>query len=992
MDQEIGPIPHDRLVRHLPFRQQIFRASIQGLLLVVCCFLFSCSSVSVAVRVASLIMNLEVNLKTDYKRLLLLAYQSFGVVYGDLSTSPIYVYTNSFAGRLNNYRDEQTVFGVFSLIFWTFTLIPLLKYVMIVLGADDNGEGGTFALYSLLCRHAKLSLLPNQQAADEELSTYYRAGYIPRIAIHSPLKRFLEKHKRLCTCLLLIVLFGACMVIGDGVLTPAISGILPYVIINKFCFVAVLSSISGLQVRAKKLVDGEVVIISCVVLVGLFALQHKGTQRVAFMFAPVVIIWLLFIAAIGLYNTIYWNPRIIRALSPHYIVKFFEHTGKDGWISLGGILLSVTGTEAMFADLGHFNETSIRKMPKDEHLLVIFLFFFAESVFWPVFVISSLAAIVASQSVISATFSIVKQCHSLGCFPRVKVVHTSRWIHGRIYIPEINWILMVLCLAVTLGFRDTTMIGNAYGIASMTVMFITTWLMALVIVFVWQNSVTFALLFLIFFGSIEGAYLSSSLIKVPQGGWVPFVLSFIFMVIMYVWHYGTREKYLFNLQNKVSMKWILTLGPSLGIVRVPGIGLIYTELATGVPSIFSHFVTNLPAFHQVLVFVCVKSVPVPYVPPDEQYLIGRIGPRTYRMYRCIIRYGYKDVQKVEDNFENQLISSIAKFIQMEGEGSSTGSYDSSPEGRMVIIRTTDTSGTRLVTRDADESECNSTSIRSSKSVTLQSLQSLYEEESPHVSHRHRVQIELSETENINSEVKEELMALLEAKQAGVAYIMGHSYVKARKASSFMKKIAIDVAYSFLRKNCRGPAVALNIPHISLIEVGMIYYVYSSWILSLSNIVTDIIAIKCKDTAYLICVRMATNSNHAAAVEDEEGASRALPPSTAKRTATSWSDLFDGRLGNISARLPLVGYLSFRGVCKNWRLFRSGRTHIAEFSKKHPWMLLYDVGGDTCYLYDHLHPRCCEISLPHLRGATTIGAAVQRWIQVAEIIHAEIIHE
>ncbi|XP_009411692.2 potassium transporter 7 isoform X1 [Musa acuminata AAA Group] len=794
MDQEIGSIPHDRLVRHLPFRRQI------------------------------------VNWKSDYKRLLLLAYQSFGVVYGDLSTSPIYVYASCFAGRLNNYRDEQTVFGVFSLIFWTFTLIPLLKYVMIVLGADDNGEGGTFALYSLLCRHAKLSLLPNQQAADEELSTYYRAGYIPQISIYSPLKRFLEKHKRLRTCLLLIVLFGACMVIGDGVLTPAIS---------------VLSSISGLQVRAKKLVDGEVVIISCVVLVGLFALQHKGTQRVAFMFAPVVIIWLLFIAAIGLYNTIYWNPRIIHALSPHYIVKFFEHTGKDGWISLGGILLSVTGTEAMFADLGHFNETSIRIafvgliypclvlqymgqaafLSKNIHdVSSSFFESIPQSVFWPVFVISSLAAIVASQSVISATFSIVKQCHSLGCFPRVKIVHTSRWIHGRIYIPEINWILMVLCLSVTLGFRDTTIIGNAYGIASMTVMFITTWLMALVIIFVWQNSVIFALLFLIFFGSIEGAYLSSSLIKVRQGGWVPFVLSFIFMVIMYVWHYGTHEKYLFNLQNKVSMKWILTLGPSLGIVRVPGMGFIYTELATGVPSIFSHFVTNLPAFHQVLVFVCMKSVPVPYIPPDEQYLIGRIGPRTYRMYRCIIRYGYKDVQKVEDNFENQLILSIAKFIQMEGEGSSTGSYDSSPEGRMVVIRTTDTSGTRLVTRDADESECNSTPIRSSKSVTLQSLQSLYEEESPHVSHRHRVQIELSEAEDINCEVKEELMALLEAKQAGVAYIMGHSYVKARKTSSFMKKIAIDVAYSFLRKNCRGPAVALNIPHISLIEVGMIYHV------------------------------------------------------------------------------------------------------------------------------------------------------------------------
>ncbi|RWW31941.1 hypothetical protein GW17_00003409 [Ensete ventricosum] len=198
---------------------------------------------------------LQVCSRSNCKHLLLLAYQSFGVVYGDLSTSPIYVYTSSFSGRLNLYQDEQTVFGMFSLIFWTFTIIPLFKYVIIVLGADDNGEGGTFALYSLLCRHAKLSLLPNQQSADEELSTYYRNGYISQNTIHSPLKRFLEKHKRLRTCLLLIVLFGACMVIGDGVLTPAIS---------------VLSSISGLRVRAKGLLDGM-----CSFFVGVF-LQREN--------------------------------------------------------------------------------------------------------------------------------------------------------------------------------------------------------------------------------------------------------------------------------------------------------------------------------------------------------------------------------------------------------------------------------------------------------------------------------------------------------------------------------------------------------------------------------------------------------------------------------------------------------------------------------------------------------------------------------------------
>ncbi|ERN06335.1 hypothetical protein AMTRI_Chr06g169810 [Amborella trichopoda] len=765
----------------------------------------------------------------DYcKNVLLLAYQSFGVVYGDLSTSPLYVFKSTFVGKLQNHENEDAIFGAFSLIFWTFTLIPLFKYVFILLSADDNGEGGTFALYSLLCRHAKLSLLPNQQAADEELSTY-KYGHSSQGIVSSPLKRFLEKHKRLRIGLLLIVLFGACMVIGDGVLTPAIS---------------VLSAISGLRVCAEKLHDREMVIIACVVLIGLFALQHFGTHRVGFMFAPIVIIWLFCISAIGIYNIIYWNPKIYHALSPYYVYKFFKETGKEGWISLGGVLLCITGTEAMFADLGHFTAASIRVAFAGVIYPCLVLQYMGQAaflsknisdieysfynsipkpVFWPVFVIATLAAIVGSQAVISATFSIIKQCHSLGCFPRVKIVHTSKQIYGQIYIPEINWILMVLCLAITIGFRDTTLIGNAYGIACITVMFVTTWLMALVIIFVWQKSILVALSFLLVFGSIEAMYLSASVMKVAQGGWVPIVLAFVFMLVMYVWHYGTRRKYLFDLQNKVSMKWILTLGPSLGIVRVPGIGLIYTELVTGVPAIFSHFITNLPAFHQILVFVCVKSVPVPYVTPDERYLIGRIGPKAYRMYRCIVRYGYKDVRKDNDDFENHLILSLAEFIQMEAEESQSSSYEGSTDGRMAVISTPVRPGLRLVESE-NEGDDSILSLRSSKSSTLQSLQAMYEQESPQAMRRRRVRFELPKSPTVDATVREELMELIEAKQAGVAYIMGHSYIKARRTSSFLKKIAIDIGYAFLRKNCRGPAVALNIPHISLIEVGMIYYV------------------------------------------------------------------------------------------------------------------------------------------------------------------------
>ncbi|KAK8302427.1 hypothetical protein V6Z11_D04G085300 [Gossypium hirsutum] len=544
----------------------------------------------------------------NLSRNLILAYQSLGVVYGDLSTSPLYVYSSTFIGNLQDHQNEDAIFGAFSLIFWTLTLIPLLKYVFIMLGADDSGEGGTFALYSLLCRHAKFSLLPNQQAADEELSAY-KYGPSMQVATGSPLKRFLEKHKTLRTALLVVVLFGASMVIGDGVLTPAIS---------------VLSSVSGLQVTEKKLASGEIVVLACVILVGLFALQHFGTRRVAFMFAPIVIIWLVSIFSIGLYNIIFWNPKIVRAISPYYIIKFFRETGKDGWFSLGGILLSVTGTEAMFADLGHFTALSIRLAfafvvypclvvqymgqaaflsRNPQKVLNSFYDSIPGPVFWPIFVIATLATIVGSQAIITATFSLIKQCHALGCFPRVKVVHTSKHIRGQIYIPEINWILMILTLAITIGFRSTTLIGNAYGLACITVMFITTFLMALVVTFVWQKSVLLAAMFLVFFWFSEGVYLSSALMKVPQGGWVPLVLSVIFMLVMYIWHYGTRKKYNFDLHNKVSLKWLLGLGPSLGIVRVPGIGLIYSELATGVPAIFSHFVTNLPAFHKAISYV-----------------------------------------------------------------------------------------------------------------------------------------------------------------------------------------------------------------------------------------------------------------------------------------------------------------------------------------------------------------------------------------------------
>ncbi|KAJ6326692.1 hypothetical protein OIU78_013723 [Salix suchowensis] len=261
--------------------------------------------------------------KNRRKHVLLLAYQSFGVVFSDLSTSPLYVYKCTFSGRLRHYQNEDTVFGAFSLVFWTLTLFSLFKYVGFMLCANDNGEGGIFALYSVICRHAKFCLLPNQQAADEEISTYHSAGYSNRNVVSSRFKKFVEGHKKMKTALLVLVLFGAAVFITIAIFTPAIS---------------ILSSVEGLQVRAKNLHRGMLVIIALFLLIGLFVLQHYGMHRVAFMFAPIVILWLLSVAFVGIYNIINWNPRVYQALSPYYIYKFFEETGKDGWISLGGIL------------------------------------------------------------------------------------------------------------------------------------------------------------------------------------------------------------------------------------------------------------------------------------------------------------------------------------------------------------------------------------------------------------------------------------------------------------------------------------------------------------------------------------------------------------------------------------------------------------------------------------------------------------------------------
>ncbi|XP_021746067.1 potassium transporter 1-like [Chenopodium quinoa] len=713
---------------------------------------------------------------------LTLAYQSLGVVYGDLSTSPLYVYKTTFSEKLSLREDDEDIYGVLSFIFWTFTLVALFKYIFVVMSANDNGEGGTFALYSLLCRHANLGIQPN----DEKLSAYAIEG-----SVHTArsFKLPIEKHERFHKALLIFVLLGTCMAIGDGVLTPAIS---------------VLSAVSGVHLKFTGLHENYVVMISCIILIVLFSLQHHGTHRVSFMFAPIVTAWLLCISSIGVYNIVRWNPSVVNALSPVYMFKLLRNTGMAGWMSLGGVVLSITGVETMFADLGHFSACSIKiaftflvypclvlaymgeaafLSRHHEDIQRSFYKAIPEPVFWPVFIVATFAAVVGSQAVITATFSIISQCCALNCFPRVKIVHTSSEIYGQIYIPEVNWMLMCLCLAVTIGLRDTNMIGHAYGLAVTTVMFVTTCLMALVIVVVWRKRIVIAVSFLLCFGSIELLYFSACLFKVPESGWIPLALSSILMVVMYVWNYGTSKKHQFDMENKVSVDRIVALGPSLGMVRVPGIGFLYTNLGTGVPAVFGHFVTNLPAFHQILVIVCVKSVHAPYVTEDERFIVGRIGPKEYGMFRCVVQYGYKDLLQENYDFENRVVSELIRFVETEEHDPGKG-----------IMQEADTS-TLLI-----EYQNHEAGALDSKLMDLN----------------------LGNLDNFIH--RDESIKILRARESGVAYIFSHSYAKAKKSSSIFKKFAINILYAFLSKNCRGPDVALNVPHTSLLEVGMVYYV------------------------------------------------------------------------------------------------------------------------------------------------------------------------
>ncbi|CAL5003637.1 unnamed protein product [Urochloa decumbens] len=645
---------------------------------------------------ASQLKNMYREKKFSSMLLLWLTFQSLGVVFGNLGTSPLYVFYNIFPHGVD---DDEDVIGALSLIIYTLTLIPLMKYVFVVLRANDNGQ--------------------------------------------AKVKRWLEGHAYKKNCLLILVLIGTCTAIGDGILTPAIS---------------VLSASGGIRVQNQNMSTDVVVIVAVVILIGLFCMQHYGTDK------------------------------------------------SEIWTSLGGVMLSITGTEALYADLCHFPVLAIQIaftlvvfpcfllaytgqaayiIDHKDHVADAFYRSIPGAIYWPAFIIATLAAVFASQATISATYSIIKQALALGCFPRVNVVHTSKKFLGQIYIPDINWVLMILCIAVTAGFKNQSQIGNAYGTAVVIVMLVTTFLMVPVMLLVWKSHWILVVIFLV----------------------LSFVIAITFFIIMYVWHFCTVKHYEFEMHSKVSMAWILGLGPSLGLVRVPGIGFVYTELASGVPHIFSHFITNLPAIHSVVVFVCVKYLPVYTVPVEERFIMKRIGPKNYHMFRCVARYGYKDIHKKDEDFEKMLLDRLLIFVRLE---SMMDGYSDS-EDFTLMEQKAERSTRALLTEKAG-----SNTMSSIGDMSYSSQDSIMPAKSPLTGN--------SLTRYSSQTFGDEQEFLNRCKGAGVVHILGNTVVQARRDSGIVKKVAVNYVYAFLRKLCRENSVIFNVPHESLLNVGQIYYI------------------------------------------------------------------------------------------------------------------------------------------------------------------------
>ena len=538
-----------------------------------------------------------------------------GIVYGDIGTSPLYALKASLTHFSEPGITRVEIFGVLSLIFWALFLIVTIKYVALVMRADNNGEGGILALMALAQRHTV-----------------------------SP---------RMRTTLGLIGIGGACLFFGDGAITPAIS---------------VLSAVEGLEIVSPTFTR-FVLPLSVVIILALFAVQVRGTHTIGRLFGPVMAVWFLVIAAMGLVQ-IARNPAILQALSPVYAVQVCLAHGWLAFVSLGSVVLAVTGAEALYADMGHFGAKPIRVawvmfvlpclvlnyfgqgalvMADPAALENPFYLMAPEGLRLPLVVLATAATVIASQALISGAFSIARQCMQMTFLPRMAVLHTSQTEEGQIYVPQINAALAVAVLILVLAFRSSDALAAAYGIA-VTGTFLCTCVLATVAFrrqFGWPR--TAALGVFGFFFAVDLVFFAANALKIPEGGWVPLLLGLALMAMMTSWHRGRELMLARWKQDSLPLASFLARLPQSRTVRVPGMAVFLTGNPDYVPAALLHNLKHNKVLHERVLFVTVENLDVPEVGPENRTTVSELAPGVQRV---VLRYGFMESPNIPRALED----------------------------------------------------------------------------------------------------------------------------------------------------------------------------------------------------------------------------------------------------------------------------------------------------------------------------------------------------
>jgi KUP system potassium uptake protein len=552
---------------------------------------------------------------------------ALGVVFGDIGTSPIYAIQTAFdPGDPHPIQASlHNVFGVVSLIFWAVLLIVTVKYVGLVMGADNEGEGGIMALISQIRQIGK------------------------------------EVPGRVKFVLAGLGLFGAALFFGDSMITPAIS---------------VLSAVEGTETISSSM-DSLVIPITVAIIVLLFAIQRRGTGSVGQIFGPVMLLWFTTIAALGI-RGITMHPEVLKALSPSYAFDFLFHSGPTGFFSLASVVLAITGCEALYADMGHFGRPAIARawlllvfpacilsylgqgalIIDDPHAISApFFRLMPHGGLGPLVVLATAATVIASQAVIAGAFSIAHQASQLGYLPRLRVIHTSQRAYGQVYVPVINWLLMLAVLALVLAFRSSAKLAFAYGMAVTGTIAITTVLFFVVVRRRWRRPLWLTVLGAAFFLSIELAFLGANLTKFIHGAWVPLLIGVILFTVMTTWFRGrelvTAERFRVEGPLPAFVKELRTMRPP--VARVPGTGVFMNRGKKTAPLSMRACVDHLHSLPENAIVLSLETLPVPRIRPRDRLEVDDLGYRDDRITFVSAKHGYAEEYDVPS-----LVEQIAK--------------------------------------------------------------------------------------------------------------------------------------------------------------------------------------------------------------------------------------------------------------------------------------------------------------------------------------------